>query len=145
MIEIFGTKNRFVNIRNCFRKRWCVTPHSFKLSPILIRNPSRVVPARKLWIWRYKRRSWSIDRISRAPHSCLQCAVQSHTPKPIFSHTVVAGQLTLSMQTLADIADIVNIRILAPPKDPLSPGQRNFPLTNPFDSRQMNPHQKFPH
>ena len=30
-----------------------------------------------------------------------------------------------------NIADIVNMHVLVPPKDPLTPGQRNFTLTDP--------------
>jgi hypothetical protein len=34
-----------------------------------------------------------------------------------------------------NIADIVNIRVLVPPKDPLTPRRRKFALTDPFNSK----------
>ena len=51
---------------------------------------------------------------------------------------VVAVRFTLKHwafnSTDTNIADIVNIRVLVPPKDPLTPQRRKFALTNPFDS-----------
>src|SRR5436853_6017401 len=34
-----------------------------------------------------------------------------------------------------NIADIVNMRVLVPPSDPLTPRRRKFALTDPFDSK----------
>ena len=34
-----------------------------------------------------------------------------------------------------NITDIIHIRVLVPPKDPLTPQRRKFALTDPFDSK----------